>query len=75
MTPPDFGLWGNLKAVVYATPVPDVEELERRIMEAARSIPRQTIQRCTAHVLTRAQKCIEVRGQHFEQVLKKRNKE
>ena len=35
MTPLDFFLWGHMKEKVYATPVPNEEELVARIVAAA----------------------------------------
>lgn len=39
LTVPDFFLWGFVKSVVYATPVPSVRALKRRIRRCIRGIP------------------------------------
>ena len=71
LNPMDFFVWGHLKSLVYATPVPDVDILRERIQtgfDHIRNTPgifnrvRQSMER-------RLRGCIEARGNHFEQFL------
>lgn len=69
--PLDFHFWGHMKAKVYATPVDTREDLWQRIVDSANEI-RQTpdiFQRIRASVVRRAISCINVNGNHFENIL------
>lgn len=70
--PVDYAIWGYLKASVYSSEINSREELLQRIEDACNEIrnnpdmTRKTIR----HIITRARKCIEQNGGHFEQLLK-----
>lgn len=68
LTPPDFWLFGYLKSLVHATPLPNDGgvELERRIFEACAAIPPEMVRRATSHVRIRLQQCINQQGGHVE---------
>lgn len=67
----DFFIWGYLKDQVYATPVNTIEELRLRIQEACNNLlnNRYMISAAVNSMLRRCQKCVEVNGMHFEQLL------
>ena len=71
LTPLDFYLWGNLKDIVYKTPVYSREELEDRVHRAFQNLNGDELRLTTTQsVNTRIIKCLEVNGQHFEHLLK-----
>jgi hypothetical protein len=41
--PPDLFLWGYVNYKVYATPVPNINELWRRITDSVTAIPHATL--------------------------------
>lgn len=70
LTPLDFYLWGTLKDRVYKTPVHNREELERRVIQEIENLDPAEIRAATTNVVhRRIQKCLEVNGLHFEQLL------
>ena len=72
MTPLDFFLWGTMKDLVYATPVDSEEDLVARIVDAAALISeRRGVFKAVRRSLHRRYvKCVEVRGNHFEHLLR-----
>jgi len=70
LTPLDFYLWGHVKKIVYATPADTIEELIVRIILAFDEI-RETFDfaKIADSMTQRCQKCIEVQGGVFEQLL------
>lgn len=71
LNPLDFHLWGHLKALVYATPVPNVETLRARIVDGCDTI-RQSPglhQRIRDSMRRRVDACILANGGHFEHFL------
>ena len=69
LSPLDLFLWGHLKAVVYAAEPRTQQELKDRIVDACRAITPVTLGAVRDNMLLRVQKCTEVHGQHFEQLL------
>lgn len=72
MTPLDFFLWGNLKRLVYSTPVHTREDLIERITHHCNEIrdnPGMLFQ-VQREYIRRMRKCIDVQGAHFENLLK-----
>ena len=59
----DFFIWGEMKCLVYETPIDTPEELVARVAEAAAIIHE------TQSFARRYQLCINVNGQHFQQLL------
>ncbi|XP_051176777.1 uncharacterized protein LOC127291620 [Leptopilina boulardi] len=75
MTPLDFFLWGHLKTLVYKDPLPDNEqeaelELIARIHAAIATITPEMVRNATGNVVTRARKCLQARGGHFQARMK-----
>jgi hypothetical protein len=71
LNPCDFYLWGHMKQLVYTNEIATVEELRRRIFNAADQIRQQqglTLS-CTNSWLRRARLCIESNGNNFEYLL------
>lgn len=68
LNPLDFFLWGYMKGLVYATEVNTIGELRRRINNTAENL-RQQFPRVSENWIRRAQLCVQVQGQHFEQLL------
>lgn len=65
LTPLDFFLWGYVKNKVYEFESPENRVvLENRLREILGSITRTTLQKVTATVLSRCEKCIGNNGQH-----------
>lgn len=69
LTPLDFFLWGTLKALVYKTPIQNIEDLQERITTAIAEIRPEQILKAVLSVEKRVLKCLEVNGQQFEQFL------
>lgn len=67
----DFFVWGTLVDLVYTTPVDTREQLILRIQEACHTVQNNwhQIRAAVNSVRRRCQKCIEVNGMHFEQLL------
>ena len=63
LTPMDFFIWGEMKCLVYETPIDTPEELVARVAEAAAII------RETQSFARRYQLWINVNGRHFQQLL------
>ena len=63
LTPMDFFIWGEMKYLVYETPIDTPEELVAHVAEAAAII------RETQSFERRYQLCINVNGRHFKQLL------
>lgn len=64
----DFFLWGHLKALVYNTPINNLEDLKDRIIDSC-DIIRNTegiFQRVRDNMKRRAQACIAAGGGHFQ---------
>lgn len=71
LTPLDFFLWGHVKAIVYETPVNNVEELRERIVGAFERV-RGTVgifERVRQSMLQRCNLCVELGGHQFEHLL------
>jgi hypothetical protein len=71
LTPLDFCLWGWMKSEVYKRNVNTREELLAQIMDVSVRIKERhdTLRQATRHVHTRVEKCIEVNGGIFENLL------
>lgn len=71
LTPCDFYLWPTVKEIVYPTPVNSREELEERVIQVLQNLDPAEIKTTTTNgVRSRIFKCLEVNGQHFEQLLR-----
>lgn len=72
LNPLDFYLWGQLKTIVYATPVDRQEDLLPRIQAGCDHIgnlmPR-VLGRVRNSMIRRCNLCIEVGGNHMEHLL------
>lgn len=71
INPMDFFFWGHLKALVYATPVNDINDLRQRIINGCEVIQNRVgiFFRVRRHFLKSIRKCIEMDGEHFENLL------
>lgn len=71
LTPMDFFFWGEMKRLVYETPIETPEELVARVVAAA-AIIRETpgcFERVRQSFARRCQLAINVNGRHFQQHL------
>ena len=71
INPMDFFFWGHLKALVYKTPINNINDLRQKIVNGFQVI-RNTAGiffRVRQHFLKSIRKCIEMNGGHFENVL------
>lgn len=70
LTPCDYYLWGHMKALVYTTPINNLDELKARIIVAADHI-RQTITGAVTrtNLRRRLRACLRNDGRQFEQNL------
>ena len=64
----DFYLWETLKQKVYANNPHNLDQLKENITNAIRRITKE-LQTVSANVVKRAQKCIDVNGEHFQHLL------
>ena len=72
LTPKNFCLWGWMKSEVYKGKVNTRDELVARIMTSAALIKTERqddLRRATRSIAKRVEKCIEVDGGIFEQLL------
>lgn len=71
LTPLDFFFWGQMKSLVYDTPVNDVMDLVARIEVAAATIQERFLNfnRLKRSMMNRYELCIEAAGQNFEHLL------
>ena len=71
LTPLDFFLWGQLKTLVYSTPIRGPEDLLMRIRNGC-DVIRNTpglIARVRESIIRRYELCVEVGGSHIEHLL------
>ena len=69
LTPCDFFLWGHIKAKVYATPVPNMEELRRRIKLECRRVRPETLAKVWDNLKLRLNYLTKVNGGHIESLI------
>jgi len=69
LTPLDFFLWGYLKNIIYKTPIKDLNELKMKINNEIKSISKETLCNVFGNISKRMELCIEVDGDHFENLL------
>lgn len=71
LTPPDFFLWGAMEALVYSTPVEDVDDLMARVMLAGEEIRHSpgVFERMRENWQRRIDLCVEQGGGHFQQLM------
>lgn len=70
LIPLDFFLWGHIKNVVYKDPITTKEDLVQRVRNAIGELNENTIRAATTNeFLTRVNKCLEVNGRTFEQLI------
>lgn len=62
----DFYLWGRLKDIVFQTQPTTRQDMEHRIRNAIRNLPRAEIEAAINSTQERLQQCIECDGKHFE---------
>ncbi|KAL1516367.1 hypothetical protein ABEB36_000286 [Hypothenemus hampei] len=68
-TPTRFFLWGHVKSLVYRTPVANEAELINRITAAFATGTPAMLELIQGNIVRHARLCIEVHGQHFENLL------
>ena len=67
----NFYLWGHLKAIVYFTPIHNVEILRQRIEQGCQQIRQKPgiWERVRQSMMRRSEVCIIAHGSHFEHLL------
>ena len=70
LTPPEFLFWGYLKEKVYCEISTTPEHMKECIRNACASIEGDMLLRTHQSFLRRVGKCIEVKGHHFEHLLR-----
>ena len=70
LTPLDFFLWDHLKNIIYQTPIKNLNELKMRIQNEVKSISKDTLCNVFENISKRMELCIEMEGNHFENLLK-----
>jgi hypothetical protein len=75
LNPLDFWLWGHLKAAVYSAPINDLEVLQQRVENACQEIrvKPEIFYRMRTSVRRRAERCVEMHGNHAEHLLWRSN--
>jgi hypothetical protein len=67
LTPYDFFLWGHIKDLIYVSPLPrDIDELKRRISEAATSVTAEMLERVWQEMEYRIDVFRVTKGAHIE---------
>ena len=75
MSPLDFFFLGFVKNAVYEKMLSSKNELMKKIKEVCSNIPADIMKKCTTeNVLKRMTFCMSQNGQHFEHILKIKNK-
>lgn len=69
LTSADFFLWGYLKDIVYKETPTTRENMMQRLRDACAAITPDMLSRCVQEFTARVNKCIEVRGHHFEHLI------
>ena len=69
LSPCDFYLWGTIKEKVYENNPHNLDQLKENITNTIRRITREELRAVSANVVKRAQKCIDVNGEHFQHLL------
>lgn len=71
LAPLDYFLWAEMERLIYATPVPTMEDLVARVVVAAEFIANDpgVFARVRESWVDRCRKCIEMHGEHFEHLL------
>ena len=71
LNPCDFWLWGHLKSIGYAEPIPDEAILEQRIHAAFDTVRMEPgrCERVRQNMLRRVHACVEAHGNHFQHIL------
>ena len=64
-------MWGYLKEIVYSSEIATLEDLKQKIINAADSlrIKLNKMDELSNEIRERAQKCIQLGGSHFENML------
>ncbi|KOC67854.1 hypothetical protein WH47_12184 [Habropoda laboriosa] len=70
LTPLDFFLWGHLKNKVYNDVPTTAANMRQRVLHECRSITVEQLKNVQQEFIYRLQKCIQVHGAHFENLLK-----
>ena len=65
----DYYLWGTLKSKVYRNNPQSLQELQQNISDEIAAIPAVQLRSAFRNLLTRAQKCQEMNGGHFQHLL------
>lgn len=65
----DYFLWGTLKNKVYQNNPHTLKELQQNISDEIAAIPKAQLRSAFNSLLTRAQKCQEMNGGHFQHLL------
>jgi hypothetical protein len=60
---------GHLKNIIYQSPIKDLNELKMKIKNEIKSISKDTLYNVFENILKRMELCIEVEGNHFENLL------
>ena len=69
LTPCDFFLWGHIKAKVYDTSVPNIEEMQRRIKLECRRVRPETLAKVWDNLKLRLNYLTKVNGEHIESLI------
>lgn len=71
LNPIDFYVWGHLKSLVYAQPIPDIETLRQRIIDSCNTIRNQPgiFERVRGSMQRRMHSCTNSNGGHIEHLL------
>lgn len=71
LNPIDYYVWGHLKSLVYAQPIPDIETLRQRIIDSCNTIRNQPgiFERVRGSMQRRMHSCINSNGGHIEHLL------
>jgi hypothetical protein len=70
LNPVDYCVWGHVKSLVYTSSVDTVEELQHWIEGAFQQISNEpgVCERIRNSMRRRVQSCVQMQGQHFEQL-------
>ncbi|KAG8186614.1 hypothetical protein JTE90_019935 [Oedothorax gibbosus] len=65
----DFFLWGTLKSKLYSNNPQNLQELQQNIADEISAITKVQLYCAFRNMLTRAQRCQEINGGHFQHFL------
>ena len=69
LNPVDYRIWGLMQERVYRSPIRDVAELRKRLMDTWARFQQDVVDEAVEQWRKRLRACVRARGGHFEHIL------